>query len=108
MNVATEHQTPEPPADREAANDQAEVGIRELKNGLSRYLDRVRAGEELIVTDRGRPVARLCSIDASENRLADLVEAGVVRAPTTRRRHVPERRIHASGPVSDLVAEQRR
>lgn len=90
------------------ATTRAEVGIRELKNGLSKYIDRVRAGEEVIVTDRGRPVARLSSVDASEDRLADLVAAGVVRAPASRERHVPERRIKAKASVSDLVAEQRR
>lgn len=91
----------------DAATPPAEVGIRELKNGLSKYIDRVRSGEEVIVTDRGRPVARLSPIDASEDRLADLVAAGVVRAPASRKRHVPERRITAQAPVSDLVADQR-
>ena len=33
------------------------VGIRELKNKLSEYLDRVRAGEKLAVTDRGDVIA---------------------------------------------------
>ena len=82
----------------DVATRRAEVGIRELKNGLSKYIDRVRAGEEVIVTDRGRPVARLSSIDASEDRLADLVAAGVVRPPVSRERHVPERRIKAKAP----------
>ena len=36
-----------------------EVSVRELKNRLSEYLRRVRAGSELIVTSRGEPVARL-------------------------------------------------
>ncbi len=35
----------------------ARVGIRQLKNRLSDYMNRVRAGERLIVTDRGRPIA---------------------------------------------------
>ena len=39
------------------------VGVRHLKARLSRYLQRVRAGERLIVTDRGRPVASLTPID---------------------------------------------
>lgn len=85
-----------------------EVGIRDLKNGLSKYLERVRAGEEIIVTDRGRPVARLSAIDESTDRLADLVAAGIVRAPTQKVRRRPGRRIEAGGPVSDLVSEQRR
>lgn len=90
------------------ATFRAEVGIRELKNSLSKYIDRVRAGGEVIVTDRGRPVAGLSAIDAAVDRLADLVAAGVVRAPVSGTRHVPEHRIKAKAPVSDLVAEQRR
>ena len=84
------------------------VGVRDLKNNLSRYLDRVRSGEEIVVTDRGRPVARLSSIDASTDRLADLVVAGAVRPPTSTDRRRPTRRIAAKETVSDLVGEQRR
>lgn len=39
-----------------------EVGIRELRDNLSRYLDRVRGGEEVVVTDRGHAVARVLPI----------------------------------------------
>lgn len=35
------------------------VGIRDLKNRLSEYLRMVRRGEEILVTDRGEPVAEL-------------------------------------------------
>lgn len=85
-----------------------EVGIRDLKNGLSKYIDRVRAGDEVIVTDRGRPVARLSAVGSDEDRLAALVAAGVVRAPADRGRHLPARRISPQAPVSDLISEQRR
>lgn len=37
----------------------ASVGIRELRQNLSKYLELVKAGENLLVTDRGEPVARL-------------------------------------------------
>lgn len=84
-----------------------EVGVRELKNNLSRYLDRVSDGIEIVVTERGRPVARLQRIDAPAERLADLVAAGLVRPPRARERRLP-RPIAASGTVSDLVADQRR
>ncbi|MEZ5377647.1 MAG: type II toxin-antitoxin system prevent-host-death family antitoxin [Acidimicrobiales bacterium] len=90
------------------ATSTSEVGIRELKNGLSKYIDRVRAGEEVIVTDRGRPVAKLSPLDASDGRLRELVASGVVRAPSSLSRHQPARRIKSKGTVSDLVAEQRR
>ena len=84
------------------------VGIRELKDHLSRYLDRVREGEDIVVTDRGHPVARLTSVDASTDRLAGLIASGRVQAPTATSRRRPRRRIAAQGAVSDLVAEQRR
>jgi len=91
------------------ATSRSEVGIRDLKNGLSGYIDRVRNGEEVIVTDRGRPVARLSSLDAAHDHLAELVAAGIVRAPeNSKPRHVPKHRIKSKGTVSDLVAEQRR
>jgi prevent-host-death family protein len=35
------------------------VGVRELRQNLSQYLDRVKAGEDLVVTEHGREVARL-------------------------------------------------
>lgn len=90
------------------ATTQVEVGIRELKNGLSRYIDRARAGEEVIVTDRGRPVARLSSIDQPTDRLAALVASGAVRPPTQSARLRPRRRIQPKGSVTELLAEQRR
>lgn len=90
------------------ATSRCEVGIRDLKNNLSKYIERVRAGEEVIVTDRGRPVARLSVVDESTDRLADLVAAGVVRPPSRKTRRRPRRRIETEGSVSDLVAEQRR
>ncbi|MFT4035156.1 MAG: type II toxin-antitoxin system prevent-host-death family antitoxin [Patulibacter sp.] len=35
------------------------VGIRELRQNLSRYVDEVKHGHEFVVTERGREVARL-------------------------------------------------
>jgi prevent-host-death family protein len=55
------------------------IGVRELRQHASRYLARVRAGETIEVTDRGRPVARLVPIAGST--WEDLIEAGVVNPP---------------------------
>ena len=45
------------------------ASVRQLKAGLSRYLRRAAAGEEVIVTSRGRPVARLvCAATVSEEK----------------------------------------
>lgn len=84
-----------------------EVGVRELKNNLSRYLDRVADGDEVIVTDRGRPVARITTAGDDTQRLAGLVDAGIVRAPTVRGRVRPAL-VASDGSVSDYVDDQRR
>ena len=91
-----------------ATSTRVEVGVRDLKNNLSRYLDQVGAGVEIVVTDRGRPIARLSGIgDVVVDRLAAMVEAGLVRPPTSKVRHRPTP-LTADGSVSELVAEQRR
>jgi prevent-host-death family protein len=84
-----------------------EVGIRELRDHLSRYLDRVRDGDELIVTDRGRAVARV--VPVSGERIFDqLISEGLIEPAPVAQRHRPQRRVASQGKVSDLVAEQRR
>lgn len=92
----------------DVATSQTSVGVRDLKNNLSRYLALVKNGVEVTVTDRGRPIARLGGIDAATDRLADLIEAGLVEAPRDPARPRPVRRVEARGSVSDLVADQRR
>lgn len=54
------------------------VGIRELKNHLSRHLKRVRSGARLAVTERGRIIAKISPVQArADTAWADsLVEAG--------------------------------
>ncbi len=42
---------------------QGRVGVRELRQNLSVYLERVKAGESLEVTERGQPVARLAPLE---------------------------------------------
>lgn len=55
-----------------------QVGIRELREDLSRIVRRVRRGEVIEVTDRGVPVARLVPAGPALGPLADLVAAGRV------------------------------
>jgi prevent-host-death family protein len=52
------------------------IGVRELRQHASRYLERVRHGETLEVTDRGRPVARL--VPVSSDVWTDMVASGEV------------------------------
>lgn len=61
-----------------------QASVAELKARLSEYLAAARRGEDVIVTDRGRPVARLSGLDAErqlEARVSELVRAGVMRPP---------------------------
>jgi prevent-host-death family protein len=52
------------------------IGVRELRQHASRYLERVQHGETLEVTDRGRPVARLVPVGSDV--WTDLVARGKV------------------------------
>jgi antitoxin (DNA-binding transcriptional repressor) of toxin-antitoxin stability system len=80
--------------------------VRELHDRLSEHLDRVERGSEVVVTRRGRPIARLSAIDG-EDPLGDLIRRGLV-TPPSRARRSRRARVRARGSVSDLVAEQRR
>lgn len=87
---------------------EVEVGVRELHDQLSRYLRHVGSGGEVVVTMRGRRVARLSAADVGDP-LADLRARGLVRDPQQARQRTTGRsRLTAAGTVSDLVSEQRR
>ena len=51
------------------------VGVRELRQNLSVYLDRVKSGEILEVTERGSVVALLSPLPAATSALDRLVAA---------------------------------
>lgn len=55
-----------------------EVGIRELKQRLSSYLDAAERGDEVIVTERGRPKVRIVPV-ADHGNLQRGVEEGWIR-----------------------------
>ena len=86
-----------------------DVAVTELRASLSHWLDRVRDGDEVVVTERGVPVARILGVDAT-SMIESLTEQGVIARPvrgdrppaTGRYRPRPGR------PVSELVSEQRR
>ena len=66
-----------------------EVGVRELRDHLSRYLDRVKGGAEVVVTEHGHPIAYLGPRPRSA-KLAEMIAAGRARAPLTYSRGEPE------------------
>lgn len=85
-----------------------EVGIRELKNGLSDFIDRVEAGEIVTVTRRGKPVARVIPTDISPQ-MARLVADGKVRWSGRKPRLPNPVALSGSGKTAaEYVAEDRR
>lgn len=52
------------------------VGVRELRQNLSVYLDRVKEGERLEVTEHGRPVALLVPLPPADDQIARLIAEG--------------------------------
>jgi prevent-host-death family protein len=86
------------------------VGVRELRQNLSRYLERVKAGEAFVVTERGSEVARLTPSPTTGGRSA------LARLIAERGATIPQRELIADlGPrhqvggrsTADVLAEQR-
>jgi prevent-host-death family protein len=90
------------------------VGSREFKNRLGRYLLAVRKGQTLLVTDRGKPVAKVSPPDEngdSELTFSDVLKKleaeGKIRLPKRplgKFRAVPTR----GKPASEMIIEDRR
>lgn len=59
------------------------AAVSKLKASLSEYLARVKAGEEVLVTERGKPIAKIVPISSEMSdippHLLDLARAGLVR-----------------------------
>jgi len=65
------------------------VGVRDLRQNLSRYLDRARRGERVVITERNRPIAVLAPLPENEDALARLIAEGKV-VPAARPLNVDE------------------
>jgi prevent-host-death family protein len=86
------------------------VGVRELRDNLSEYLRRVRQGELVLITDRGRPIGELSPAAGglSAERARKLVRRGIAAwsgGKPSGLSHAPRPR---AGLVSDAVVEDRR
>jgi prevent-host-death family protein len=89
------------------------VGSRELKNRLGRYLKLVGKGETLVITDRGKPVARILPPSPREEEaqgldeiLQQLEAEGHLRRGTGRFRRIKPVRIKGK-PLSTMILEDR-
>lgn len=86
-----------------------DVPVTTLRAQLGDWVDRARAGEEIVVTDRGVPVARLVGLDAATT-IEQLTADGLISKPARAQRPsaVGRHRVHATGSVSGHVSSQRR
>lgn len=89
------------------------VGVRELRQNLSRYLARVKEGETLTVTERGHEVARLVpspgAVDPHYLKLAEKYGATIPkRSLLDAIDSLPARRRHPAGTTDAFLDESRR
>jgi prevent-host-death family protein len=86
-----------------------DVPVTELRAHLSDWLDRVRGGEEVVITDRGIPVARLLGLTSTAT-LQRLAAEGVIGRDVSAPRPAAagQTRPRSRRPVSGYVSDQRR
>ena len=54
------------------------IGIRELKEQLSSHIQEVKGGATLVITERGRPVARLMPMPADlDDKIQQMLDSGM-------------------------------
>lgn len=92
----------------ENAGQPVRVGVRELRQNLSVYLDRVKAGETLEVTDHGRPVARLGPRPPDRISIIDrLIAEGRATPATVDHRTIGPPPVIPGRPLSEILREMR-
>jgi prevent-host-death family protein len=84
------------------------VGVRELRQNLSVYLDRVKAGETLEVTEHGTPVGILAPLPPRHVSIVDrLIAEGKITPATTDHRTLPPPPKMPGRPLSEILQEMR-
>lgn len=83
-----------------------DVPVSTFRSQLKHWIERVGEGEELIITERGIPVARLTGVEGADL-IASLERDGLLAAPDAKRPDAPAVEGKHS-PVSDLVRRLRR
>lgn len=82
-----------------------EIGVKELRDNLSRWLAAVRGGGQVLITDRGKPVARLSGVSYTPA-MERLIAEGAI-TPARKAKTPAGRGVKSRGSVSELVSEQR-
>ncbi len=89
------------------------AGIKDLKNNLSRYLSRVKKGEDILITERGKVVARIIQEDPKNasirEALSPLIVKGSVTLPSQKiNKEIPVPMEVPGKPISEMAIEDRR
>jgi prevent-host-death family protein len=89
------------------------VGVRDLRENLRSWLERVKEGEEIVVTERGKAIAQLSPLDSGRRKLEELIALGRARPPLRPKRKKIDvsklPKLEGEGPtLSDILVEQRR
>ncbi|MBI5349088.1 MAG: type II toxin-antitoxin system prevent-host-death family antitoxin [Chloroflexi bacterium] len=85
------------------------VGVRELKNQLSKYLRQVKAGQTILITEHGQMVGRIIPMSHSlEDRMGHLRQSGVIAWNGKNLKRVkPVARTRGKKTVAQLLLEDR-
>jgi prevent-host-death family protein len=86
------------------------VGVRELKENLSRYLKRVKSGESIVVTDRKKEIAVIVPSgrETDEEKLLELIQRGIAHWSGGKPKGMRSRIVSRGKRVSEAVIEDRR
>jgi len=86
-----------------------QVGVKELKTRLSKYLREVKRGRSIIITERGKPIGQIIPRDTTiEDRMTMMIQAGLVEWNGKKLMPIkPTIKNRSSRLISDLLVEMR-
>ena len=89
--------------------EQTRVGIRELKENLSKYMAKVKLGQSIVITEHGKPVGRIIPEGQSlEERVEALRQAGIIAWNGKKLKRIKPPAVNRSDKlISDIVIEMR-
>lgn len=86
-------------------------GVKEIRDHFTQYLDKIKSGEEVLVTDRGKPVALISPVPQEEHLQAKLKMAsikGLIRMPQKEENIPVHKKMRLSGKsITDIILEER-
>jgi len=86
------------------------AGVAKVKARLSEYLARVRAGNDVLITEHGRPIAKIVPVSSEREELAELERQGLIRVGTMKlpKGFLDAPRPKADAGVTEALLEERR